>query len=547
MGIEPAALAFQRLGALVRADPLEGYRCASWAQAELVRALSLDYPPEILWHSGNKGAKTTGGLSTTLAFVQGRDRLMDWDRSAIPIPVIPPPVSWVLGLPSYKIGGPSCIEKLRELLGDWPYHETHAGGPDSVTTFTIRHRGSTSGEDTRRDWSKLYVFPYEGVIPEAMRLDGWQCDEPPPARFLDALRNRGKAGRRLRGFLTLTPIEKRLWGPIFEDYGFPRVESRKIVSGRLRLQSSLYENRALAPDDIREAEAAVRTSPYRLARLYGDPVDISDTCPFDVDELVRLRELATDGDRCAQDWAFHDNREIPIIRQHGKGLIESWGWPDENDRAIIVADPSSGVRDPDKPDHLQPRNPAGLVMGSVMQRKVLLRFNGYVRAHELGIMAKAVANKCPNWLMVHETNGGWGDAFLRGFREHKAITKGEVWFDTDPVTGKVAAEPGWNQTLTRRGMVLSALQRAIETDGLAIPSRAALDNLLQVRLDENERWDHGDGRGPHGEDVITLGILAHVMARTTVPRRAQRLSERPEMVKIFGANGHGGGEAVDRW
>jgi len=496
---------------LARQDPLESYRCASWAQVEMLRALSRNPPDEVLWLAGNSGAKTTGGISTDLAFCQGRSWLTDWDGTQITLPVLKPPVAWVLGIPSYKIGGASSIAKLRELLGSWGAHEAHAGGEDQVTTFTIRHRLARD----RSQWSKLYVFPYEGVIPEAMRLDGWHCDEPPPARFLDALRNRKKAGRDLYGFLTLTPIERRAWQPIIDDY--PR-ENRKPSQGRLRLQSSIYDNRALSPEDIAAAEAAVRTSPYRLARLYGDPVDISGTCPLDVDELIRQRDLATEGERYAVEWAQRDGREMAVVRQHPKGLMESWGWPDEGDRAIIVVDPSSGVRDPDKTDSQQPRNPSGLVMGSVARQCDLLRFNGYVRAHELGVMAKAVANKCPWWTCVVETNGGWGEAFLRGFQSSPTVTRGELWYDVDRVTGKVAADPGWNQTPARRGLLLSALQRSLEGGGLHIHSRAALDNLLQTRLDANERWDHGDGRGPHGEDVIVYGIMAYVMARSTLPR-----------------------------
>jgi hypothetical protein len=64
---------------------------------------------------------------------------------------------------------------------------------------------------------------------------------------------------------------------------------------------------------------------------------------------------------------------------------------------------------------------------------------------------------------------------------------------------------------------MSALQRAIEQRGLKIHSRAAIDHLLQTRLDENERWDRGDGRGPHGEDVILLGIASYLLERAGLP------------------------------
>jgi hypothetical protein len=376
-----------------------------------------------------------------------------------------------------------------------------------------------------------------------MRLDGWYCDEPPPYRFLDALRNRGKAGRPLRGFMTLTPIEMKLWEPIFAE--FP-TEHRRAVNGRIRLQSSLYDNKALTAADIARAEDAVRTSPWRVARLYGDPVNIAGTCPFDTEELVKMREEATDGTRYGYEWAQRDGSDILHCRQHAKGILESWGWPASGDRVVIVADPSSGVREPDKPDALQPRNPSGLVVGSIAEQRELLRFNGYVRAHELGQMACAVANKCPHWILVHEA-GGYGDAFVRGFQSSPRITQGELWYDRDAVTGKPDAEPGWKQTSTGLGRLMSALQRAIEMRGLKINSRSAIDNFLRTRLDANERWDRGDGKGPHGEDVIIYGIMAYVMERSTLPRKAERFSERPEMARIFQPNRHSNGEVAERW
>lgn len=519
MGLSPVTL-----GSLVRAeqvlrseaDPLQSYRCASWANVELARALGgQPRPLQVLWHAGNKGSKSTGGLSITVAMCQGREALHDWDGTPVPLPVIAPPVHWALGVESYKIAAGSTTPIVRAMLGKWPKHEDKVGGSDYIGAWHIKHRLSRTGPDDRSDWSRLFVYPYDGPEPEAVRLDGWQIDEPPPYRFLDALRNRGKRGRPLFGFLTLTPIKRSEWEPIFAD--FP-TEHRVAKHGRIRLQSSIYDNRSLTPQDIADAEDQVRNSPYRQARLYGDPVDIADTCPFDTDRLVELRGEAMDGDRYGADWVLRDDRNVLYAIQHGRGMLECWGWPKENDLAVFFADPSSGVRDPDKTDAQQPRNPAGLVGLSLQGNCDFLRFNGYVRPHELGQLAKASVNRCPHWVLVHETNGGWGDAFLRGFRDSPTLTQGELWFDRDPITGKPAAEPGWTQSTSGLGKTLSALQRAFEDGVFRVHSRAAIDNFLRTRIDEKERWDRGDGKGPHGEDVIVYGGALYVMERSTLPR-----------------------------
>lgn len=519
-----------------RKDPLDGYQCAAWPQRAIAEAWAKggQLPPEILWHAGNSGSKTTGGLALTLAMLMGREWLWDWGRAErIPLPLIRPPVSWVLGVESFRLASESTLPKLRELLGEWPHHETRAGGPDSVVKFVIRHRLSRDDTEARTDWSRLAVFSYEGPEPEAMRLDGWQCDEPAPRPFIDALRTRGKAGRPLYSFHTLTPTKRAAWEPIFED--FP-TEHRKVEKGLMRLQSSVYDNRALhqpgcdtkcagterCPDIVR-AEQKAEHSPYKVARLFGDPVDISGTCPFDIDALLKARDEAVDGERHAISGIYRDHVDTVYPHQNAKGQIEVWGpWPGKWDRVVFVADPSSGVKEPDTPDRLQPRNPSGLVGGSVADDRLFCRFNGYKPAHELGVMARGLCNRVHNWVMVVETNGGWGDAFLGGFHSMPALTQGELWHMHDPQTGEPAKDPGWRQSVTGLGRLLSALQSAIESGGMKIPSRAAIDNLLRTRLDANEKWDRGDGKGPHGEDVIVLGILAYVMARSTLPVRPRR-------------------------
>jgi hypothetical protein len=134
--------------------------------------------------------------------------------------------------------------------------------------------------------------------------------------------------------------------------------------------------------------------------------------------------------------------------------------------------------------------------------------------------------------MVVEVGGGWGDAFLSGFRSAPGITRGELWYATDD-DGKPAAEPGWKASAAGHGRLLSALQRLTGSGAFKIHSREAIENLLRTRLDANERWDRGDGKGPHGEDVIVYGIGAYVLERTTAPNYTRIEREAPELAKMI--------------
>jgi len=506
-----------------QAEPLENYRSAVWAADEIYRALSLDPPPEVYWHTPNLGAKTTSLAALDIAFISGRGSLTTWDGERIRIPVIQPPVSGALIVPSYKLSSGSVVAKLRELLGDWPHHEgVISGAQDAIGILYVRHRCNPS--EDHRQWSRLYLFPHEGEVPEAIRLDFAHGDEPPPQKVWDAIRNRAKAGRPFYRYIGATPKERRFWSWLRDD--FPR-EKGKVVRGRLRLQSSLQDNRALSAADIARQFEVNASSPWKRAALHGEHVSAVGSPALDLERLEAMRADCVAGERYAIGLVRNEGREVFLPQSHARGELEAWGWPDTIDLGLVVADPSSGVRDPDKSDREQPRNPSGLALVSVARRVLLARFNGYVSAWELGQMARGLCNRCPRWLMVHETNGGWGDTYLRSFREAASVTEGTLYFEPDPITGKPATQAGWNQTASRRGTIISALQRAIVPGGLTIRSLAAIENLMEVRLNENERFDQGDGRGPHGEDMIVLGIAAHILERAKLPDGRRPADARP--------------------
>lgn len=511
-----------------------------WAGEEIYRACSLANPPQCYWHAANSGAKTRSLVALDLAFLSGRSSLMAWDGTPIPIPVIQPPVAGGLIIPSYKVTAGSALEALRALLGDWAHHEgVVSGAQDAVGILYVKHRRNRS--DDYRKWSRLYVFPHDGEVPEALRLDFVHADEPPPWRIWDAAANRAKAGRPFFRYIGATPIERRFWQWL-RDY-FPRPH-RKIEAGRLRLQSSIYDNRALTPADIARAEETNANSPHRRARLFGEHVDISGSCPFDGERLHELLTRARDGVPHAALEALRDGASFMRLVRHERGQVEVWGEPAALDRVLVLADPSSGSRDPDKLDHEQETNPAGLIAVSIARRALLARFNGYVTPPELALLARALCNRYRSWIFVPEMNGGWGEECLRSFMASPRApgSDGMVYQDVDPTStiGNAATRVGWWQSANRVGATVAALQRAILEQSLELPSRDAIENLMSVRFDDKDRAVQGSGRGPHGEDMRLLGMACSIMenpalAVAGVPARelaAHEVFERALGVKL---------------
>jgi hypothetical protein len=488
-----------------------------WAADEVYRAMSLRPPPEIYWHAANMGAKSRSYMALWLAFLAGRDRLLGSDGEVIRIPVIRPPVAGALVVPSYKLASGSVVQVLRELAGDWPTHEgIVSGAQDGIAILYVKHRLDTS--DEYRKWSRLYLFPHEGEVPQALRLDFAGADEPPPEKIWRAIRNRAKAGREFYRGIGATPWERRFWEWLRGD--FPH-QARVVVDGRMRLQSSLWDNDALhvggcrnrkeggcqCPSIVRQ-EQVNRGSPWRLASLYGDHVDLAGSCPYDIDGLMEYRGKAWAGERY---YAAELRDEEMALRAHPRGDIMLWGGPVQNDRVLVVANPSAGVKpaEGEKGSHL-----ANVQAVSIVQRKVLARWVGYLTPPEFAMMCRAITNGYRDSIFVPEMNGGWGEELLRKFLELPAAegTHCMIYQDVDPssTSGNAAVKMGWWQTEVRREALISAGQRVILERSVGIPSLEEIENLMQVAKDKRGRYDDPEN-GPHPRDHIVLGMAASIM------------------------------------
>ncbi len=545
-------------------NPLEYWRTSSEPQEYTIRQFF-----DGVWvyaHAANRSGKTWGIAAAVCALLTGRQWL--WGEPEfeggpplkIPVPLVEPGVIGILGGPTYKILSIGAVDAIRTLLGRrgtrqdcerdpaaFDYCEDHAGSPDNVSLFTVKHRLASGFSQ----WSKLYVFPYDGPLPEGPGVDFWWTNEPPPDPYLRALKNRKRADRITRRVIDATPRKREVWGPIRAL--FP-AEARKVVGGRVRIQWPFRVNRALSPEDIAQLERDNIDDPQWKAISEGDHVDTTGICPFATDLLEDALRDAVGGERygvilapAEEDW------EEPVYRlqRHARGNIECWN-NDKRGRFIVASDPSSGVYDYALAPDRQKRNPSCINVVSEDRGEQVFRFNGYVTAHELGIMSRAICTYLTNDddepLWIPEMNGGWGEAMMVGFGEGYS----NIWRPVrrSNAKGKASAQFGWNQTGATRGLLFGSLQRAILEGWIKFRSPDCLKNLLAVKLDDKDRPDQGDGTGAHAEDAITSGMIAYAMEhpqeriRRDAPQSNREVVERAAGIE---RNGVDHGETVDRW
>lgn len=428
----------------------------------------------------------------------------------VALPVLRTPATgWVLTR-TYKQQVEGTQAAVEHALGNWP-HEIAWQDRKEGTWSTVWIKPDGWKDPDPQSWAKLSFVSQQNSkndadVAKGARLDFVWFDEPGYPAVVRELRKAGRPGWPFRILHTFTPIRRNEWLDLREDIEAPGSHIVEVTAG---LDDAIF----LRPEERAKQVQFYKRDPHRLARVTGAYCDVAGGGLFehDMDTVLAAMQNCEPGQMHAVANATRNGKTILYPQPHPGGAIEVWGWPEDDDIGIVVVDPASGVRDPDVSDARQSRNPAGVILGSVKQRKVLARCVAYINSHEMGQIARALANRCKKSLVVVETNGGWGETCIHAFRESEAGSSSGLYYERNPKTGDPATEPGWNQTSTRRGELIAALQRAVAESGITIPSRSMWENLLQVRLNQNERWDQGDGKGPHGEDMIMAGIFCAVL------------------------------------
>jgi hypothetical protein len=153
----------------------------------------------------------------------------------------------------------------------------------------------------------------------------------------------------------------------------------------------------------------------------------------------------------------------------------------------------------------------------VSRRKPRLcaRFVGYLPSFELGGLGRQVATLYNRALAIPEVSGGYGEAVLLGLRPYSNIYLEE---HHDKVTGEEFSRLGWRTTTVSRNTLVGALQRVIAEDSIEVCSLEAIDSLMAVTVGPDGRIAAMSGR--HDEDMVGLGIAAHLLETEPVPRLA---------------------------
>lgn len=473
-------------------DPVSHFRFSSQRQRDFCRSLSAF--DETALRAGNQAGKTTVAAYVFVAIARGCTEI-----DGEPLPLIGAPNTGAVLAKGRAMAKESVIKLYRQAVGDWPHHLEKNGN----TIEAIWVKPNRSKSDDWLEWSCIRFFVEGGQSVAGMRLDWAHADEPPDWPMWLELRMRGKANRHFVRAITFTPIDKREWAPLREDFkGTERPEGK---DRKVMLTLSVYDNKALGPEHLTAIEAASK-GPLQQAKLYGEWVDLTGSNPFDREGLKRWRE------RCKPGTVER------FLNSRGGSL--AWEWWEEFDPSesyFAVADPSAGIE-----DEAGLHDPAGIVVVARRKPRVVARFNGYTPSYELGRLGAFLAKRYGNAMLVWERNSGYGESFWLGTGEYRNVY---IEHHRDSRTAPLSERIGWTTTATTRGTVIGALQKAILEDGLLVWSLEAVDSLENVVLDRNGRIEAG--AGSHDEDMIILGLAAHLcetLPLYTPP--AQKGSER---------------------
>jgi hypothetical protein len=477
------------------ADPVAHFRFSSGAQRAFVKALGAF--DETALRAGNQAGKTTVAAFVFVAIARGCTSI-----DGEPLPMLGAPNTGAVLAKGRAMAKESVIKAYRQAVGKWPHHLEKNG--NTIEAIWVKPNRSTS--DDWHEWSCIRFFVEGGQSVAGMRLDWAHADEPPDWPMWLELRMRGKANRHFVRAITFTPIDKREWSPLREDFkGCERDGGR---DRKVMLRMSVYDNKALGPEHLKAVESASKGL-LQQAKLYGEWVDTTGANPFDAAGLKRWRERCVPG-----------TREKHLST---RGVVMEWEWweePDKGESYFVVADPSAGIED-DAHQH----DPAGIVVVARRKPRVVARYNGYCPAYELGKLGRYLAERYNNAMLVWERNSGYGESFWLGTGEYRNVY---IEHHRDSRGVPLSQRIGWTTTATTRGTVIGALQKAILEDGLLVLSLEAVDSLENVVLDRNGRSEAGPGS--HDEDMIILGLAAHLcetmpLYTPPAPKGSDRLLE----------------------
>lgn len=483
---------------------------------------------EVYLQAGNSAGKTTGAAAIVVALARGIQNLDGVRLPQLRLPI----VAWVVSV-SYKQQVDSSQKAYLRWIGDWPHHVTFVAGSgkDYIEAISLATDACKHGTGEKcPSCSRIRFHVEESLSALGGRVDVIHGDEPIAEKAWRECRARKQLGRPLIMLLTATPLDQARWLWLRKDF---EGCLDKIHNGRINIRCSIYDNKFLGPEDIAHFEKAFSTDAQRKARLLGDYVDVGNFCPFSYSVLQKWQRSARAG----------------AMREFNLGTtsvqVETWYDPEPDECYYIPLDPAAGVHDP-----TGMHDPAGLWVVSRRRPRLCARYVDYLPSFELGGLGRQVGELYNRALVIPEVTGGYGEAALLGLRPYTNVYLEE---HHDKITGGDYTRLGWRTTSISRNTLVAALQRVIAEDSIECESLAAIQSLMGVTVGPDGRIAAIPGR--HDEDMIGLGIAAHLLETEPVPRRATVYGPRVPTIgdliyadmKARPQHGHGGERHGERW
>ena len=498
-----------------RRDPLKYFRWASKKQGLIAIFLSLWC--EVLARFGNSAGKTSGVAAIFVAMCRGM-RVLDGIR----LPAVRTPiVHWVLTKTRRQQVDSVQAEYLR-WLGNWPHQIAWDNrAKHYIDSIWVSTSWCTHGHDAHCHHCSRIVFHCEqSGVQSALggRIDSCHADEPPDWRIWNEIRSRKRAGRKLLLVITATPLYRKDWEEMARDFSNCEEHPR---AGRVEVRSSLMDNQFLTDDDKREfveklwGGRMVDGRPEKIegqsdvlfeARVWGDYVDASGLCPFPSPHLSRWEKRCFEPilSKVMRVEAERDT-ERGIVLEHRKAVVDIWWKREPLESYFVLVDPSTGMED-------SKHDPAGIHVYARRRPRLVARYDGFLGAHGVGILAGKLARYYNGALVDVEVTGGYGRGSLQALRRMGYHNLN--WREVELSPGKLIRKLGWDTTQTLRGQFMAGIQQSLEENSIYIPSRAVIATLRGMIVGPGGKYIAQAGR--HDEDGILLGRATYL------------LTERPE-------------------
>lgn len=476
-------------------DPLAYWHHAA-PQSKTASKL-LKFFREVYVRAANLSGKTEWAAAIVLAMLK-KQRSLD----GVALPQWRGKVDALCLVRDYRQLKLSVQQTLLRLLGKWPHKARYVG--DTLVSLKVKPLG---GSDDERDWSSLTILSQENRRAGlGARADIVWADEPPVEPIWREVRKAGHAGRRRVRIISATPTIRSQWAWLEKDY------SPEAKRGRTQKHQDWAEVR-WSLDDVPEhilpkshkdelrRDYSKEGKKMSEAREFGDYVDTSGDCPFDVDTLYEMLTECRDPE--AREWRISreiDGADGRVIKLE-KVTVEVFSDAIAGRQYHLGVDPSKGIAS-DRHD------PGGILVTEQGSGDVVALYNGYIGSYGLGCLAAGLARQYNDAIVDPENNSGWFEGVMRGLSASGYGRIARTKVAGSPGGDKYEVRWGFTTTAQTRNAMIAAVQdwiqawKAGERWGRC-PSRVVIQQLLDTILDEDGKPVAAPGL--HDEFLILRG------------------------------------------